>query len=343
MFVIFATLKSKIGNFACFSIVICGCIACSGNSDGSEVVTPPVSPVKVPTTPPSTPPTQPPVTPPPSQAPSNPPPEIAMPTLVEAFHRPFYEVQTSRVSYSQVLQLPFQASERKIRYGSDTLQFVEYWPPTAVAGRENLPAIVLIHGGCWLRSFRLEQSYPLATALALNGFPVWSIEYRAVGDEGGGWPGTFEDVLAALSYIYNQGTEFYSPRPLVTLGHSAGGHLALLAGSEVNTDVIGLAPIADIVAYSENSTVCQLETRNFIGGTFADFPERFIAASPKLDELRGNGYIFIGENDAIIPISQADNAGLPVLKLNEIGHFEWIHPGTEAFDILLSFLVNEAG
>ena len=38
---------------------------------------------------------------------------------------------------------------------------------------------------------------PLARNLSALGYAVWNIEYRRVGQEGGGWPGTLADAAAA--------------------------------------------------------------------------------------------------------------------------------------------------
>ena len=65
----------------------------------------------------------------------------------------------------------------------------------------NAPLVILIHGGCWLNSFDVNHSRPLATALSQAGFAVWSLEYRRTGDPGGGWPGTLEDIQLALTQL----------------------------------------------------------------------------------------------------------------------------------------------
>ena len=77
----------------------------------------------------------------------------------------------------------------------------------------NAPLVILIHGGCWLNSFDVNHSRPLATALNQEGFAVWSLEYRRTGDSGGGWPGTLEDIQLALSQL-----ERLSSTPLICHG-----------------------------------------------------------------------------------------------------------------------------
>jgi len=41
----------------------------------------------------------------------------------------------------------------------------------------------------------------MANALRNKGFAVWSIEYRRLGHEEGGYPGTFLDVSAGAGYL----------------------------------------------------------------------------------------------------------------------------------------------
>ena len=69
---------------------------------------------------------------------------------------------------------------------------------------------------------------PLADDLAAHGYAAWNIEYRRVGQSGGGWPGTLHDVAAAIDHL----TDVAATHPLdldrvAFVGHSAGGHLAL--------------------------------------------------------------------------------------------------------------------
>jgi acetyl esterase/lipase len=88
--------------------------------------------------------------------------------------------------------------------------------------------VVGFHGGWWRAPYDLEPHGALCEALAADGFATWNVEYRRVGEEGGGWPGTFEDAGRAVDFL----TELAPAHDLdlsrvVTVGFSAGGHLAL--------------------------------------------------------------------------------------------------------------------
>lgn len=256
-------------------------------------------------------------------------------------HHTFFE-RVNTASYSEVLALPYRASDETLSYGNDSLQKLEYWTADTITGRETLPAILLIHGGCWSNAFRVQQTYPMATALALNGFPVWSAEYRANGDPGGGWPGTFDDIQQAIAALVQNAENFYSERELVIIGHSAGGHLALLAGSQSASisRVIGLAPIVDITAYANGSGSCNGLARNFMGGRPDDLPDLYAEATPDTEALGNRAYLFFGSRDSVVPESQATNSALPYQIVNDAGHFAFIHPGTDTFDEVLYYLLE---
>jgi len=48
---------------------------------------------------------------------------------------------------------------------------------------------------------RVELGFALVLALTASGIATWTIEYRRVGDAGGGWPGTFLDVAQGADQL----------------------------------------------------------------------------------------------------------------------------------------------
>ena len=109
-----------------------------------------------------------------------------------------------------------------IVYGPDRSQFAELTRPTGTAKG----VVVVIHGGFWLSQYDLSLGRPLATSLVAKGWIAYNIEYRRVGD-GGGWTQTFDDVAAAIDQL--AAVDDIDTSRVVTLGHSAGGHLAVWA------------------------------------------------------------------------------------------------------------------
>ena len=78
---------------------------------------------------------------------------------------------------------------------------MEYGELRLPAGRDSVPVVVLIHGGCWRAQYDLKHVALAAAALQQEGFAVWTIEYRRIGDPGGGFPGTFDDVGKAIDHV----------------------------------------------------------------------------------------------------------------------------------------------
>ncbi len=115
------------------------------------------------------------------------------------------------------------ATTTVVPYGDDPSQFAELTLP---AGTPR-GVVVVIHGGFWLAAYGLELGRPLAQSLAAEGWAAWNLEYRRVGN-GGGTPATFDDVDAGIDKLADLDLDL---ERVVTLGHSAGGHLATWAAS----------------------------------------------------------------------------------------------------------------
>jgi acetyl esterase/lipase len=103
------------------------------------------------------------------------------------------------IPYDVVAKLPAPPADHRLPYGTDSLQFGELRLPKGIA--QNRPVVVLIHGGCWQGAYDIAHSRPMAAALADAGFAVWSIEYRRIGNPGGGWPNTFHDVALGTDFL----------------------------------------------------------------------------------------------------------------------------------------------
>ncbi|MEX0964479.1 MAG: alpha/beta hydrolase [Pseudohongiellaceae bacterium] len=249
----------------------------------------------------------------------------------------------TNVSFADVLSASLSASVREAdithSYGDDQFQFARLWLPAAPSARATL---VLIHGGCWLNQFDIGYTAAMSSALADAGFAVWSLEYRRTGDEGGAWPGTFEDILAGINSLND--IDAVDTDRLAILGHSAGGHLALLAGAraellEVQPGlVVGLAAISDVVTYSQGNNSCQRATPLFMGGDVIQRAQQYFDANPINHGLHENTVLMQGDSDEIVPLAQASLAGARTMVSPGSGHFDWSHPETVAFRLLLELL-----
>src|SRR5579872_5792979 len=128
-------------------------------------------------------------------------------------------------SRAYVLETAAPRADARLRYGPDPLHFGDLRLP---GGTGPHPVVVMVHGGFWRARFNLEYAGHLCAALAALGIATWNVEYRRLGDTGGGWPGTLLDVAAAADHLRTLAAPYHLDLSrVVAMGHSAGGHLAL--------------------------------------------------------------------------------------------------------------------
>lgn len=191
----------------------------------------------------------------------------------------------------------------RYEYGPDPSQWGELFLPELPPGGKHRGVVVVIHGGYWRPQYGAELGEPLAQDLAEHGMAAWNLEYRRAGN-GGGWPGTFKDILAGIDKL----SALAEPHALdlqrvVALGHSAGGHLAVwaagrdrLRGLETDVDVQedGAQPgndgvrLTGVVSQSGVLNLAEAErlqlsngaVANLLGGPSSEFPERHRMADP---------------------------------------------------------------
>ena len=254
-----------------------------------------------------------------------------------------YLSSNPNVSYEEILELPYRISDHRISYGEEPPQFGRLWLPES----KNNGTVIFVHGGCWINEYGIDHTQAFSTALAVAGYAVWSIEYRRTGDPGGGWPGTFEDVITGINKLSDLDHFGLDMERLVLMGHSAGGHLAVLAGArsellEVKPAlVLGLAAITDVVTYAEGQNSCQEAAAEFMGGTPEERPDAFGEVQPVNFGVNSDTVLLSGAIDQIVPPSQAELSGATVIRHENAGHFDWIHPGTDAFQVILSILARD--
>lgn len=247
------------------------------------------------------------------------------------------------VTFEEVLQLPFRSSDYRIHYGDDLSQFGGLWLPEG----NNKGTVIFIHGGCWMKEYDIGHSHAFSSAMASAGYAVWSIEYRRTGDLGGGWPGTFMDVISGINKLNDLGEFDLNMERLVLMGHSAGGHLAILAGARSDlldlkpSLVLGLAAITDVETYARGLNSCQESASEFMGGGPDELSDRYEEAQAVNYGVAPNTILLFGTKDQIVQSSQAILPGARSLRQEGAGHFDWIHPGTDAFSRILAVLLSE--
>lgn len=252
---------------------------------------------------------------------------------------------------SDLVCLPAIPADHRLFYGAEPSQFGDLYLPQ-LSG--PYPVVILVHGGCWRAQVGLEHLGQLCKAFTGEGYAVWNVEYRRLGN-GGGWPMTFVDMAGSADFL-RQIAETYALdlSRVVAVGHSAGGHLALwLAGRHrlpVDSPlyhamplplhgVVSLAGVSDLVEEARRQVGGQA-CQELIGGSPDAFPQRYQQTSPRdLLPLGVPQWHIVGSADPIMPednvqqyvtfAAQCDNVRLDILP--DVGHFELGSPATSAW------------
>ena len=203
----------------------------------------------------------------------------------------------------------------KVAYGERNSQFGHvYLPSVPLAG--PVPVIVLIHGGYWSTEFALTIETAIARDLAARGAVVWNIEYRRVGEDGGGWPRTGNDVIAAISAL-DAPVRYALPEEVLSridwskvsiIGHSAGGQLAVWATSRLGART-KKASIATVIAQAApldlqvRERAVRPSLRALMGGSITEVPARYADASPVDQPIFPAHVVAVhGTEDSSVPV-----------------------------------------
>lgn len=248
------------------------------------------------------------------------------------------------------------AQPRVLRYGDADQQVVEVTLPEGDAPTPGRPVVVLVHGGFWSAEYDRSLMRPLVPSLAARGWAVANIEYRGVGATGGGWPGTFDDAASAIDLLAT--VDDLDVAQVVTLGHSAGGHLAvwLAARHRLPEGAPGASPVVRPIGAVAQAGVVDLvaaagqqlgggATQLLLDGGPETVADRYAVASPaSLVPLGVPVELVHGVADGIVPLDQsrryqatAEAAGDDVTLTEVPGdHFAIIDPTTAAWAACLA-------
>ena len=243
---------------------------------------------------------------------------------------------------------------RVLTYGRGQSQFGELAIPDETG---KLPVVVLVHGGFWKEAFELDLMRPLAADLNERGYATWNIEYRRVGQPGGGYPNTLLDVALAIDRLatVDERNRLDLDRVAV-IGHSAGGHLALWAAARDTAPVgqpganptvvpklaIGLAAVVDL-SKAADEHLGSGAVQALLGGEPAAVPEHYAAAQPDLAATSARIVLIHGEADDIVPVSQslgAKDSGAEVVVIPGADHFDMIDPTHDAWAAVIRALAS---
>ncbi len=247
-------------------------------------------------------------------------------------------------------------------YGRHPSQVGELFVPP---GPGSSPVAVVLHGGFWRDRYDRHLMDDLCRDLAGRGVAAWNVEYRRLARfrHVGGWPETLEDVGAAIDHLAvlkRDGAALDLGR-VATIGHSAGGHLALWAASRPGlpdgapgatptvavTQAVGQAPVSDLARAAELG-LSRGVARRFLGGSSSRRPERYALASPRARLPLGVPVLLVhGERDDTVPADMSrafadaaraagDRCDLAIFP--DDGHFEGIDPSTAAWRRVVEWL-----
>jgi acetyl esterase/lipase len=272
------------------------------------------------------------------------------------------------MTLADYLALSGPAPTTTIAYGSAPSQFAELFRP---AGAGPFPVVVLVHGGCWTVQYGgITQMHNVAGALAARGIAVWNVEYRRVDEEGGGYPGTYLDINAALDTLAAQAPRYQlDTTRIVAMGHSAGGQLVQWIAGRARIapasplfqkaplavrHIISLGGLADLRREAALiKTSCGRDTVQLAGQASAERPDIF--SDTNAAELMPNGsstLLITGELDTISPPraayayaarAQAAGDSARVLILPQASHYDEIAASSPAWKLILPEIERALG
>lgn len=226
--------------------------------------------------------------------------------------------------------------DRTISYGDSPDQIIEIYGD--LDSGSDQPTLVLLHGGYWRPTIDHKHLQSLAQKLSSLGFLVALVEYRR---EQGKPDQYLDDIL--------QGVNKLNSSSFILIGHSAGGHLALLAGRKLTRcqGIIAISPVADLgLGIKENLGDGAINL--YLGEKISNFsnldPMQLSPPDCKIE-------IFHSDGD-FIPVDIAKNyylkkklegGSVNFTLVNNSDHFTLVDPRGHGFAILLQAIRAVAG
>ena len=240
----------------------------------------------------------------------------------------------------------------RLLYGSDENQFGDLRLPKS---KGLHPVVMMIHGGYWRARYDLIHAGHLCAALAKAGLATWNLEYRRVGNYGGGWPGTFEDITSGFLFLKQIAGKYHlNEKKVMVMGHSAGGELALCLGAHQRSvrGALSLAGVVDLhrawELHLSNDAVVE-----FLGGPPEKVPEHYHEASPAEVTMPHLVQRLIhGVKDDIVPIEMSRHyrdakkkrgENVELIELANADHFDVIDPQAKAWPIVEKTILKILG
>ena len=236
-----------------------------------------------------------------------------------------------------MLERPARTPDLQWEYGDGPDRVGDVYLPAPGAG-DGVP-VVLVHGGYWRPEYDRAHLRPMAAACADAGHPTLLLGYsRVPGDPDAAVTDLRRGVAAA-------GEALPGGRP-VLVGHSAGGHLALVLAADPQTRARGclaLAPVADLR---------DADRLDLDGGAVREFLGAAAQHRTDLDPVRLPPpaipvTVLHGDADTLVPPHLSDAycraTGSRLVALPGIAHFAVIDPLSAAWPAVMAELATLAG
>jgi acetyl esterase/lipase len=237
----------------------------------------------------------------------------------------------------------YAAATRNISYGpGGRSHLLDIWRRPDLPEGHRAPVLIQVPGGGWSVNDKRGQAYPLLARMSELGWICVSINYSR--SPRNAFPAHIVDVKRAIAWVRDNIANYGgNPGFIAITGGSAGGHLAALAAlssgdpslqpgfENADTSVQAAAPhygVYDLTTDDDmHPLMMPLLEHVVMQRRLADDPELYRAASPTHRVHRGAPPFFVlhGENDAVIPNSQARafiaalrKAGAPTVSYAEL-------------------------
>lgn len=238
--------------------------------------------------------------------------------------------------------------QRDVVYGraaDGTELLLDVWPATAKTAGGRAPAFVRVHGGGWIHGVKSGLANWNVWLNGL-GYTVFDIAYRL--PPPARWKDEVGDVKCAIGFVLANAAAYgIDPARISLTGYSAGANLALLAATSMGAPelppscaapavavrtVVNIYGPTDLRLLFETSPAADIRDalRQYVGGSPADYPERYRLASPVTFVSASSPPVITveGLSDRIVPADQAEALDR-ALGAAGVRHETYLLPGAD--------------